>query len=175
MRFRYQPDSGSSAARHAEPHILVPAGSAWYLICWDIQRDDWRTFRVDRLSDVQHTSVRFTPRTLTAEQVDEMITVGRAYSPGAEQAEAVIDLPVDSFRARFGAWSQGARPDGHGRTRWPVGGAGLQDTIYGLSWLPSDVAYTVDVGDDDREALVGLLRAMLNALEPVHSACPSPA
>lgn len=46
-------------------HALVPADRHWYLPCWALDRDGWRTFRVDRLADVAQTRVLFTPRTLT--------------------------------------------------------------------------------------------------------------
>jgi predicted DNA-binding transcriptional regulator YafY len=48
--------------RRVEPHRLVHTGRRWYLVAWDVDRDDWRTFRVDRIGALAATGHRFTPR-----------------------------------------------------------------------------------------------------------------
>ncbi|MEM7271978.1 MAG: YafY family protein [Actinomycetota bacterium] len=48
--------------RLVEPHQLVSAGRRWYLIAWDLRRGDWRTFRLDRLTDARLAGRRFAPR-----------------------------------------------------------------------------------------------------------------
>lgn len=53
---------GSDTRRRVEPHRLVTAGRRWYLVAWDRDRDDWRTFRIDRLARPWATGGRFTPR-----------------------------------------------------------------------------------------------------------------
>ena len=40
---------GTASRREVEPHALVNRGRRWYLVAWDRRREDWRTFRVDRL------------------------------------------------------------------------------------------------------------------------------
>ncbi|MEE3922022.1 WYL domain-containing protein [Micromonospora sp. BRA006-A] len=52
------------AAAPVQPHHLVTWGGRWYLVAWDLDRDDWRTFRVDRISPRTPTGPRFTPREL---------------------------------------------------------------------------------------------------------------
>src|SRR5580658_4712776 len=49
LRFGYATRDGEPSERRAEPHRLVQAGYRWYLVARDIDRDDWRTFRVDRI------------------------------------------------------------------------------------------------------------------------------
>ena len=49
VRFTYRRRDGTIAERRVEPNSLVTVRSVWYLIAWDLDRDDWRTFRVDRL------------------------------------------------------------------------------------------------------------------------------
>ena len=49
VRFDYRRRDGDEARRLVEPHNLVSAGRRWYLVGWDVRRDDWRTFRLDRL------------------------------------------------------------------------------------------------------------------------------
>ncbi|MBB5790161.1 helix-turn-helix transcriptional regulator [Jiangella mangrovi] len=62
LRFDYVAADGASAVRRTEPHRLLHTGRRWYLVAWDLDRADWRTFRVDRLRPRIPTGPRFTPR-----------------------------------------------------------------------------------------------------------------
>jgi predicted DNA-binding transcriptional regulator YafY len=62
VRFRYRRRDGDDSRRWVEPHQLLSAGRRWYLIAWDLRRSDWRTFRLDRLGEVQLAGGRFAPR-----------------------------------------------------------------------------------------------------------------
>jgi predicted DNA-binding transcriptional regulator YafY len=59
--------------RKVEPHHLVTWGGRWYLVAWDLDRNDWRTFRVDRMLPKTPTGPRFTPRELPAPDVSTYI------------------------------------------------------------------------------------------------------
>ncbi|MBO3751670.1 WYL domain-containing protein [Streptosporangiaceae bacterium NEAU-GS5] len=56
----------TTAPRRVEPHHLVTWGGRWYLVAWDLDRDDWRTFRADRITPRTPNGPRFTPRELPA-------------------------------------------------------------------------------------------------------------
>jgi predicted DNA-binding transcriptional regulator YafY len=60
--------------RKVEPHHLVTWGGRWYLVGWDLDRNDWRTFRVDRMTPKTPTGPRFTPRELPAPDVASYIS-----------------------------------------------------------------------------------------------------
>src|SRR4029453_7115370 len=62
LGLEYQPGGGDGSSRHVEPHRLVSLGRRWYLIAWDLDRGDWRSFRVDRLSGPALTGGRFRAR-----------------------------------------------------------------------------------------------------------------
>ncbi|MFC4535358.1 helix-turn-helix transcriptional regulator [Sphaerisporangium dianthi] len=62
LRFDYRAHDGSSGVRTVEPHRLVSWGRRWYLVAWDVEREDWRTFRVDRVEPRTPTGPRFPPR-----------------------------------------------------------------------------------------------------------------
>ena len=62
LRFDYTPREGESSSRYVEPHRLVSLGRRWYLVAWDLDRGDWRSFRIDRLTGPQLTGARFRPR-----------------------------------------------------------------------------------------------------------------
>ena len=66
VRFGYQRRDGEETHRLVEPHQLVSAGRRWYLVAWDVRREDWRTFRVDRLEEPKLAGVRFPARPLPA-------------------------------------------------------------------------------------------------------------
>ncbi len=67
IRFDYTAHDGTSTRRRAEPHRLVNWGRRWYLVAWDAEKQDWRSFRVDRITQpVPPHGPRFTPRELDA-------------------------------------------------------------------------------------------------------------
>lgn len=64
LRFDYRDHGGTASRREVEPYRLVHHGRRWYLLAFDTARDDWRTFRVDRIEPKAPTGPRFTPREL---------------------------------------------------------------------------------------------------------------
>ncbi|MGR6918860.1 helix-turn-helix transcriptional regulator [[Actinomadura] parvosata] len=64
LRFGYATQDEEAPPRRAEPHHLVTWGGRWYLVAWDLDREDWRTFRADRITPRTPTGPRFAPREL---------------------------------------------------------------------------------------------------------------
>lgn len=62
IRFEYTDNEGRQTDRHVEPVRLVHTGRRWYLVCFDLERGDWRTFRFDRLAKPRATGIRSKPR-----------------------------------------------------------------------------------------------------------------
>ena len=62
MRFDYERGDGAASRRHVEPHRLVSLKNRWYLVAFDLDRDDWRTFRIDRVQGPQATGARAAER-----------------------------------------------------------------------------------------------------------------
>jgi predicted DNA-binding transcriptional regulator YafY len=62
LRFDYERHDGTVGRRAAEPHRLVSHGRRWYLVAWDTGRDDWRTFRLDRMRPLTPNGPRVPPR-----------------------------------------------------------------------------------------------------------------
>src|SRR5215217_3859997 len=62
LRFGYRAPDGTTSRRLVEPHRLVHTGRRWYLAAWDCDREDWRSFRVDRIEPRLSTDRRFEPR-----------------------------------------------------------------------------------------------------------------
>ncbi|MET9886283.1 YafY family protein [Streptomyces sp. NPDC006430] len=70
LRFAYRARDGVGSRRLVEPYRLVSTGSRWYLVAYDLDREGWRTFRVDRVAEPFATGARFTPRELPMEAVE---------------------------------------------------------------------------------------------------------
>ena len=67
LRFAYETHGGTGGVRDTEPHRLVHFRRRWYVLAWDVDRHDWRTFRVDRIDLHPPAGPRFTPREVPAE------------------------------------------------------------------------------------------------------------
>jgi len=175
LRFRYTAASGEVTERRVEPLTLAPADRHWYLLCWDLDREDWRTFRVDRLSELAHTYLRFEPRQISQEEIEERVLAASSassWTPRAPAVDVVMDLDLPAVREYFGPWSQGATDDGGGRTRWPVGSVEVRDTMVAMSWIPEGVPYTTDLPEPGRSQLREILVRMLAALDAPPPAKP---
>jgi len=90
LRFGYRSRDGAESRREVEPHSLVNHGRRWYLVAWDRSREDWRTFRIDRLTRPASTGVRFTSRRLPAK--DAGAYVEQSITGAPNRFEAVVTL-----------------------------------------------------------------------------------
>jgi predicted DNA-binding transcriptional regulator YafY len=62
LKLSYKDRAGKATARNLEPIRLAHTGRRWYLVAWDLDREDWRTFRVDRVQQVSSGGTPFVPR-----------------------------------------------------------------------------------------------------------------
>jgi predicted DNA-binding transcriptional regulator YafY len=129
LRFAYIASGGTRTERHVEPHRLVALDRRWYLVAYDLTRNDWRSFRLDRIENVpEPTGARFRPRELPAKDAAEFVRSGIA-PQGSQQVRAIIDAPAETIRERLGRWAT-VEEDGPTRCRvtmtppdnsdWPV-------------------------------------------------------
>jgi predicted DNA-binding transcriptional regulator YafY len=98
VRFGYRRRDGDEAERLVEPHNLVSAGRRWYLLAWDVRREDWRTFRLDRLETPRLGGVRFRPRELPAENAAAFVAASIAAMPVPFEATIVATGPHAAVR-----------------------------------------------------------------------------
>ncbi|MEP6649052.1 MAG: WYL domain-containing protein [Lapillicoccus sp.] len=90
--------SSSPPPRRVQPHNVITWGGRWYLVAWDLDRDDWRTFRVDRITLRTPNGPRFTPRSVPGGDVGAFVA-GRfkgADGPGTWpcRGEVILALPA---------------------------------------------------------------------------------
>jgi predicted DNA-binding transcriptional regulator YafY len=104
LRFAYRDREGAPSRREAEPYRLVNWGRRWYLVAWDIQRDDWRTFRVDRLEPRLPLGARFVARPLPEEDIAAYVARGVTGSNWGFRARIVVHAPATRVSERIGRW-----------------------------------------------------------------------
>ncbi len=104
LRFDYSDRRQTASQRRVEPYRIVNAGQRWYLVAWDLDREDWRTFRLDRMREGMSPGPRFTPRELTNAQVEALVSRGVPVEARRHQARVVVRVPAAELAERFGPW-----------------------------------------------------------------------
>lgn len=139
MRFRYSDHAGSSSERRVEPYRLVNWGRRWYLVAFDVQRDDWRTFRVDRMDDVRSVGHRFRARPLPAEDIAAYVAEKTRQVQRKVRGRLIVHLPAAELAARMGPWAEGSiealAPD---RSLVQLGGRSVEDIAFWIGILDVD-------------------------------------
>jgi predicted DNA-binding transcriptional regulator YafY len=160
LRFDYVDHDGNQTVRTVEPQRLVVWGSRWYLLAWDIDRDDWRTFRVDRITPKTPTGPRFKPRTLSDEDAASHVQRSAGSATWRYRARIRIHAPVDQVRALL-PLAVDVSPDGPDRCIIEAG----SDT-------PHQLALYIGLLDIDFEILepADLARAFVRLAERYHRA-----
>ncbi|MET9394973.1 YafY family protein [Streptomyces sp. NPDC006624] len=101
LRFDYQGHDGTPTRRTAEPHRLVCTERRWYLVAWDLDREDWRTFRVDRITPTPPHGPRFVPRDPPAGDLAAYVSRGVSTRVYATHAVVRILAPLEEAAARI--------------------------------------------------------------------------
>ncbi|GHH87551.1 helix-turn-helix transcriptional regulator [Streptomyces capitiformicae] len=104
LRFAYRSGDGTDSRRHCEPYRLVSTGRRWYLVAYDLDRADWRTFRVDRVAEPFATGARFTPRELPAGSAEEYLKQSMYRRQESYEFYVTFAAPVEFIAARLPRW-----------------------------------------------------------------------
>jgi len=155
LRFGYTAAGGQRTERQVEPHRLVSLGRRWYLVAYDLDRQDWRSFRVDRLTGPDGTGARFRPRELPGGDAAEFVRAGRDSVPRPYLVAALVNAPAAVVRDRIGRWSRVEEVDaGHCRVlmtadalEWPTMALGLAGHDFQVLGPPEFAAYVRDWGE----------------------------
>lgn len=113
LRFDYTAREAEATHRRVEPLRLVSLGRRWYLVAWDRDRMDWRSFRLDRISDPEPTGQRFRPRDLPADDALAFVQQGIQRMPQRYVVRARVAVPADELAVQVGRWGT-VTPDGDG-------------------------------------------------------------
>ncbi len=136
LRVGYRDGRGRETERTIDPHRLVQTPRRWYLVARDRDREDWRTFRVDRLTDVVATGhiVRLVDPPDPVAFVQESITL----APYRHQARVELLAPIEEVRPLVPATSGALEPIDHQRTMLVTGADDLQLLVFHLAGLGVD-------------------------------------
>ncbi len=103
LRFGYTARGSAPTEREVEPHRVVALGGRWYLVAYDLGRHDWRSFRLDRLTDPTATGTRFRPRLLPAEDAVAFVQAAGG-APAPYTVEVLVHAPCPRVRQVVGSW-----------------------------------------------------------------------
>ena len=144
-RFGYTGRTGDVTERDVEPYRLVATGRRWYLLAWDGRREDWRTFRLDRMAGVRASTFRFTPRPApdAVEHVRRAVT--RAGYGHTVRVRLTAD--VEAVRRRVPPAYGTATAVGPGVTDLESSADDLADLARHLTMAAYDLSATVTVLD----------------------------
>ncbi len=136
LEFGYRSHEGVVTTRRAEPHRLVQAGYRWYLVARDLERADWRTFRVDRIDAPKLTGVRFVPR----DPPDAAAFVARAVTtaPYRYQARIVVHAPPEVVAEHVPPSVALLEPDGAGDCVLTSGSDSLEQLALHTAMIGAD-------------------------------------
>ncbi len=94
IRFDYRARDGRPSRRRVEPNALVTVRSVWYLVAYDLDRRDWRAFRVDRMGgEIERTGHGVTRRTVPGG--DPVTFLGASLAEMTYVHTATMDLAID--------------------------------------------------------------------------------
>ncbi|WP_208543966.1 helix-turn-helix transcriptional regulator [Nocardioides seonyuensis] len=125
VRFDYTARESETTHRRVEPLRLVSLGRRWYLVAWDRDRLDWRSFRLDRIESPEPTGQRFRPRDLPADDALSFVRDGIRRMPQRYAVRVRVAMPVDELARQVGRWGD-VTPDG--------GGCVLEMNVDSLDW-----------------------------------------
>jgi predicted DNA-binding transcriptional regulator YafY len=160
LRFDYLDHEGASSRRGADPHRLVFTGRRWYLLAWDDDRQDWRTFRADRIRPRTPNGPRFTARPLPEGGAAEHVVRGAGSTAWSRQARIRLHAPVEAVAEQLTPAAGLLRPDGEHHSILETGSASLHDLAVFLGTL--EMPFTV-LDPPELHELVRTLAARFHA------------
>ncbi|NAZ87571.1 helix-turn-helix transcriptional regulator [Kineococcus indalonis] len=150
VEFEHTGADGEVVARRADPHRLVRMDPYWYLLAHDLDRHDWRVFRLDRVAGVRGTGRVFAPREVPGGDAGEFVR--RRFDGGAARHEvrALVEAPAARVRRALGPWAR-VEADGEQRCELRVSTTSLDWAAFAL--LRTGARFTVLEPPELREHL----------------------
>jgi predicted DNA-binding transcriptional regulator YafY len=150
VRFDYVRRDGDDSSRLVEPHQLVTAGRRWYLVAWDLRRDDWRTFRLDRLERARLAGGACALRELPGGDAAAFVAQSIRSMPAASSALLEVHGPADALAEMLHWHGAEIEPLGADRTSVRVSGGSDEHVVRVVTWLAA--SYRVVVREPDAVA-----------------------
>jgi predicted DNA-binding transcriptional regulator YafY len=142
LRFDYRAHDGTVSSRTVEPFRLVNWGRRWYLVAWDTERHDWRTFRVDRLEPRSPTGPRFAPREFPHGDLATYVSRGVSTAGWRFQARVTVYAPAEAIAERLPAGFGPIQVIDEGTCVVDLGASNVEMLALWLGMLGADFAIT---------------------------------
>jgi len=133
LRFAYHDTTGHETHREVEPYRLVLRGARWYLVGWDLGREDWRTFRVDRLRVRVPNGRRFRPRPEPEGGFEDHLVRSLQTASWQQRYRVRLGAPAEVIRARAPAAVE-VEPEGDDACVVTVGSDDVAMVAKYLAW-----------------------------------------
>jgi predicted DNA-binding transcriptional regulator YafY len=138
LRFEYTTRQGEQNERHVEPHQLVSISQRWYLLAFDRDREDWRTFRLDRMTSPWATRIRYEPREIPGGSAAEYVEQSLRSMPMRYQVVATIAAPAEAVSGRIRPQEGEVEPIDDEHCLLRARGDALEWVLFMLIWLGYD-------------------------------------
>ena len=161
LRFEYTSRQGEDSERHVEPHQLVSLRQRWYLVAFDRERDDWRTFRLDRIKAPRATKFDFKPRAIPGGDAASYVTESLRSIPTRYRVSATIAAPAEEVTRQLRDVSVEAIDEEHSLLR--LEGDQLEWLAFQITWLGVD--FVIHEPPELRNYVAGLTSRMARSLE----------
>ena len=102
VTFSYSDRKHIGTSRTVEPYRLVTQARRWYLVAFDPDRQDWRTFRVDRIGRVEVLRNSFEPRALPSDDIGDYVRRRIERSNWADRVTVRVAASEEVVRHRIG-------------------------------------------------------------------------
>ncbi|WP_235835525.1 WYL domain-containing protein [Arthrobacter terricola] len=138
LSFDYAKANGDTARRLVEPYGLVDTGRRWYLVAWDVDREDWRTFRADRIASLPVERRKYSPRPLPANDLADYVQRSVTRSPYRYDVVVRLHAPLGEVAAVVGPQLASLSDDGGNATLLRAGWDSLAQPAAHLASLGMD-------------------------------------
>ncbi|WP_017556514.1 helix-turn-helix transcriptional regulator [Nocardiopsis baichengensis] len=134
LRFVYRTYDGAESRRLVEPHRMVHVSGRWYLLAWDVNRDDWRVFRLDRMEGPMSRGPRFRPRT-PPDDAATYVAKGISSSAYSQQARIILHAPESEVAQRLSPMVGIVTPIDESSCELRTGAHGMETLAIHLAFL----------------------------------------
>jgi predicted DNA-binding transcriptional regulator YafY len=159
VKLDYVDREGHASEKRMDPYRLVRMGPRWYLVARDVDRDAWRTLRVDRIGEVRTT--RHPVEIVDPPDPVALVQRGNAVAPYEIQATVRLPVPLAHAQSLMPRTTAVHRRDGPDATIVEAGGGSIPGMA---AWL-AGLGVPVEVLDPPElaEALRDHARSLLDA------------
>jgi predicted DNA-binding transcriptional regulator YafY len=165
IHFSYTAREAEPTDRWVEPHRMVSMGRRWYLVAYDRDRQDWRSFRVDRIAEPRTSGHTFRPRDLPAEDALSFVQAGIRRMPQRYAVRVVFDADSEHVATLVGRW--GTVTGTSTRAVLEMNVDSLEWPIYMLANVDAD--FTVESPPELVEAAARTAARFARSLPPVRA------